>query len=267
MQKEQNKEYLMGLSSSQARLLTLTARQHAVEYSAQRIEAQKLQLANESDQVYNTYLEKLDANKIQYKVVTDNGNIRYDNATFNKLTAEQKFMYKVGNTTCSDWNGVKAAMLSEYDVDITLSNAADSYTLLSTLIQEGYVVLMEVSEDAEDGYTYAGDGKIKFTNPSDSNDTNEIGPDDPDYEKYLYKVFRNTSISTSTLIQEVSDEIGLKKAEAQYEADMNRINAKDARYDTELSQLETERNAIKQEIDTLKTVAKDNVDRTFKIFT
>ena len=47
---------------------------------------------------------------------------------------------------------------------------------------------------------------------------------------------------------------------------MNKINAKDTRYDNKLSQLETERNAIKTEIESLETVAKDNVDRTFKIF-
>ena len=266
MEKEQNKEYLMGLSSSQARLLTLTARQHSVEYAAQRLEAQKLQLANESDQVYNTYLERLDASKIQYKRVADDGAIRYDNATFNKLVAEQKFMFKVGNTTCSDWAGVKEAMMNEYNVDISLSGAADSYTFLSTLVAEGYVVLMEVSDDAEAGYTYAGNGIIRYTDPSDSS-TEDYAPGSANYETYLYKVFKDTSVSTSTMIQEVSDEIGLKKAEAQYEADMNRINTKDARYDTELAQLETERNAIKTEIDTLKTVAKDNVDRTFKIFT
>ena len=253
----------MGLSSSQARLLTLTARQHAVEYAAQRIEAQKLQLANESDQVYNTYLEKLDATKIQYKVVSDSGNIRFDNATFSKLAATNKFMFKVGNTACSNWSEVQAALISEYDVTISLGGAADSYTLLSTLIQEGYVVLMEVSEDAEDGYTYGGNGNIVFTNPNDgSKQTYESSN-----EEYLYKVFKNTSVATSTMIQEVSDEIGLKKAEAQYEADMRRINVKDSRYDNELAQLETERNAIKTEIDTLKSVARDNVDRTFKIFT
>lgn len=257
----------MGLSSSQARLLTLTARQHAVEYAAQRIEAQKLQLANESDQVYNTYLEKLDATKIQYKVVSDSGNIRFDNATFSKLAATNKFMFKVGNTACSNWSEVQAALISEYDVNISLGGAADSYTLLSTLIQEGYVVLMEVSEDAEDGYTYKGNGVISFTNPNNGNDSTEYDSSSANYEEYLYKVFKNTSVATSTMIQEISDEIGLKKAEAQYEADMRRINVKDSRYDNELAQLETERNAIKTEIETLKSVAKDNVDRTFKIFT
>ena len=75
-----------------------------------------------------------------------------------------------------------------------------------------------------------------------------------------------TSVQTNTKMQEVADEKELKKAEAKYEADMKRIDMKDRRYDSELAKFETERNAVKQEIDTLKNVAKDNVDRTFKLF-
>ena len=58
----------------------------------------------------------------------------------------------------------------------------------------------------------------------------------------------------------------IKKAEAKYEADMKRIDLKDRRYDTDLAAIEAERNAIKQEMETLKTVTKDNVERTFKLF-
>ena len=76
----------------------------------------------------------------------------------------------------------------------------------------------------------------------------------------------DTNIATNVLLQEVSDDVELKKAEAEYEADMRKIDNKDKRYDVELAHLENERNAIKTEIDTLKTVAKDNVDRTFKLF-
>ena len=75
-----------------------------------------------------------------------------------------------------------------------------------------------------------------------------------------------TNVATNVLLQEVPDEVELKKAEAEYEADMRKIDSKDKRYDVELAHLENERNAIKTEIDTLKTVAKDNVDRTFKLF-
>ena len=50
----------MGMSSSQARLLNLTARMHQIEYKAAKLEAMKLQMANESSRVYETYLEAID---------------------------------------------------------------------------------------------------------------------------------------------------------------------------------------------------------------
>ena len=74
------------------------------------------------------------------------------------------------------------------------------------------------------------------------------------------------SVATSTALREVDDKTLLKKAEAKYESDMKRIDIKDRKYDSDLAALESERNAIKQEIDTLKTVAKENVERTFKLF-
>ena len=74
------------------------------------------------------------------------------------------------------------------------------------------------------------------------------------------------NVATDTNLQEVTDDTELKKAEAKYEADMRKINAKDKKFDTDIAALETERNAIKTEMDTLKSVAKDNVDRTFKLF-
>ena len=80
------------------------------------------------------------------------------------------------------------------------------------------------------------------------------------------KIYAEVNIATDTSLQEVSDETELKKAEAKYEADMRKINAKDKKFDTDLAAMEQERNAIKTEIDTLKSVAKDNVDRTFKLF-
>ena len=57
----------MGMSSSQARLLNLTARMHQIEYKAAKLEAMKLQMANESSRVYETYLEAIDKSKIQIK--------------------------------------------------------------------------------------------------------------------------------------------------------------------------------------------------------
>ncbi len=66
----------MGLSSSQARLLSLTSRQHAVEGEAQRIMANKLRLSNDSDAAYNDYIQALD--ETQLKVLRN----------YNKITAK-----------------------------------------------------------------------------------------------------------------------------------------------------------------------------------
>ena len=44
------------------------------------------------------------------------------------------------------------------------------------------------------------------------------------------------------------------------------MDAKDKKYDMELSKLETEREALKTEYDSVKKVASDNIERTFGIF-
>lgn len=59
----------MGMSASQVRLLTLTASIHDVEYQAQAIQNAKLQLATQSDNAYQEYLEELDATTLTIKTV------------------------------------------------------------------------------------------------------------------------------------------------------------------------------------------------------
>ena len=67
----------MGLSSSQARLLNLTSRMHQIEYKAAKLEAEKLQMANESRQVYNEYQEALEQTKVQLKHLTSDGAVTF----------------------------------------------------------------------------------------------------------------------------------------------------------------------------------------------
>jgi len=62
------------------------------------------------------------------------------------------------------------------------------------------------------------------------------------------------------------DSTELARAEAEYERKLKAIDAKDKRYDMELSKLETERQALTTEYDSLKKVISDNIERTFGIF-
>ena len=71
----------MGMAASQARLLTITARLHDVEYQAQSIQNAKVQLATQSDEVYQDYLDALDATTLTVK----NANGDLITANFNNL--------------------------------------------------------------------------------------------------------------------------------------------------------------------------------------
>ena len=71
----------MGMSASQARLLSLTARQHDVELRAQKLQADKLRLAADSDRVYLTYLNALNARKVQYSRIEADGSTAFRDAT------------------------------------------------------------------------------------------------------------------------------------------------------------------------------------------
>lgn len=75
----------MGLAASQARLLSLTSRQHVVEGRAQFLQAQKLRLANESDRVYENYVNALDATSLQTKSYDTEGKVHWIDGSFNNL--------------------------------------------------------------------------------------------------------------------------------------------------------------------------------------
>jgi len=285
----------MGLSSSQARLLNLTARMHQIEYKAARLEAQKLQMANESTRVYEDYQEALDKTKVQYKVLTTDGSVTYRDI--------QSYSDFTGAGYAIDYNGVvyddtnaytdkNGAYVSTTAITVTADDITNKkYAGITTagkyyqkLDGSGYVAEANVTKTAvklgfaqlcHDAFgaevanppTNVSDVITNLINSGDvtlvtkRSDTNAFAKEtDFDFADY------ETSVSTNTGLQEVSDEVELKKAEAKYEADMKKIDNKDKKFDTDLAALETERNAIKQEIETLKTVAKDNVERTFKLF-
>ena len=237
----------MGLAASQARLLNLTARMHDIEYKAQNLEAQKLQMANESDQVYSEYETALNATKIQFKTIQNDGSILYEDATGTRL-ADQGYSFEVAYG--ENKGQVYASLQDAVDALDLEGTFQDSTQALTNFINSGFIVLVKVlDKDGMRVETYADGTTVKQLQ-------------DAEATSGTYEV----NVATDTGLQEVSDETDLKKAEAKYEADMRKINNKDKKFDTDLASLEAERNAIKTEIDTLKTIAKDNVDRTYKLF-
>ncbi len=394
----------MGMAASQARLLTLTSRLHDVEYKAQNIESQKIALATQQDELYQTYCDALDAKKIQVNFNTDNGSTKAVDACFATVCT-----YNENRTTDYTIRDAKTGRVI-VDADVyntyTQGKFRDKYSFAWAMLGMGANYSYT---DAQNGDTYGqgtevgigtnlygeygsesteGEGnlfmtdaeryafeKAKESNPKSTlvslydelvkvaNDSNATKSDKQEalsaFRKKLYsdksilndtydymrrdkntsaenveydnsfdetidqnkfnyyarlfeqiqasggcqkietayasgdegkewfnnmvssgrvlidvynknkKEWQETSVATSTNennLSETSDDTDLKKAEATYEYELKKINAKDTKYDKELSKLETERNAIKTEMDSIKKVKDDNIDRTFGIF-
>ena len=90
----------MGLAASQARLLSLTARIHDVEYQAQMIQNAKLQLAIQEDEVYRKYTEALDATTLTFRDMQGNRiaasfyNLAGEGSIGNNLAGDKQYIFR-----------------------------------------------------------------------------------------------------------------------------------------------------------------------------
>ncbi len=283
----------MGLAASQARLLSLTARMHDIEYKAQKLQAQKLQMANQSQKVYEEYEDALNKTKIQYKTIGADGSAAFKDATVRALvtaTGEAKSDYIMHNIATNQMyctqaqidNFTAAGMTGTEDEAKAFAKAMgyEASTSYQNLYYEMYQCYTSHGNSTDEAFI-AVDGTPDGTGSNPTADeaalfnsadylTNMINEGFIVLHKLtgdnITSAADEVNVATDASLQEVADEVDLKKAEAKYEADMRKINAKDKKYDVDIAALEQERNAIKTEMETLKTVAKDNVERTFKLF-
>lgn len=397
----------MGMSASQANLLTLTSRLHDIEYKAQNIESKKIALATQKDELYQTYCDALDKTKIQVAFRNSNGTSSYVDATFSSVCTydenrQKQYairdsqtgkvivdseVYNAYTEGCfSDKYSFAWAMmgmgLSYSYSDVNMNGAygqgnqvgigtnsegnfgsettegsenlfmtdAERYAFdkykaenPSGKVVTAYNNLLEASNNSESTTSEKREALNSFrselyanseirnntyeymrrdkTAPQEPVEYNEDLPENMDIQMFNYyvnlfdeiqanggcqeidaqytsgddgaewfnnmvtsgrvlidffddnnsakKEWKETSVATSTnqnYLTEVSDEKDLKKAEATYEYELDKINKKDTKYDQDLSKLETERTSITTEMDAIKTVRNDNIERTFGIF-
>lgn len=75
----------MGMSASQARLLSLTARMHDLEFQAQTLQYAKLDLVDSKQDVYEEYLGALDSTKYQMSFLTVDGSKQFKDITYTNM--------------------------------------------------------------------------------------------------------------------------------------------------------------------------------------
>ena len=392
----------MGMAASQARLLTITARMHDVEYQAQSIQNAKIQLSTQSDQVYQDYLAALDATTLTIKdtqgnTITANFNNLFGIDAINPKSNtsyalfDDKGRLVVEDDIATKYNDFKKSgaepdayafamwMLNPNgcnpeDLDLTeaetsiagqTTNLSGTQEKLNEILQKALDSIINDGKGADSAIDYSKESlknAIKKAKENDKNqDTKVLEKALEEYEalekSYKYKLYQQnaekiydkvfgedaatdyfdqddfnyfvrmyneikqaggcvsikefdgelggnastdsdwlknqlssgkfsictvkderngdytistTSTATDSYVGETTttsiDKKALAKAEAEYEHETKKIDQKDKKYDMELSKLEAERTALKTEYDSVKQVAKDNIERTFGIF-
>lgn len=267
----------MGMSASQGRMLSLTARLSDLEYSAQSISNSKIRLATQSEEVAKDYADALDKKKLM--VATG----------YNS------------NTGATTYSQATVAMLTNYD-----GSSIQAQRILKN--SNGEVM---VSNTVGTAYQTAGDdnltGFLAAVPMNDKNDDSEIAYYTKLYNEiqtcggqtfkdeqinnsaWLYDQLQNGNLylekwnaqggedgngsfddlswsSGDPTLEEQTDNADMSKAEAKYNYEMAAINSKDKRYDLDLKNIDTEHGAIQSEIDSVKKVIDKNIERSFKIF-
>ena len=147
----------MGMSASQARLLSLTARMTDNENSAQDITYSKIRLANQTQELNNEYLDALDATKLTVLTGFNNSEEVYTDISYGLMTGY--------NTVATGKQYVvtdaKGRVLVTYDVAKAFENAKGSLNAFLAAVGEGYSLSdIDPSKKANDGASAEMEDKI-----------------------------------------------------------------------------------------------------------
>ena len=217
----------MGMSASQARLLSITARMNDIEYKSQTISNTKLRLADEAEQVSREYTEALNKTKLVYHSYDEQGN--QVKMSLNSTNLQNEILS--GKFRLVTASGSEVSLYSSENKN----GMKFSESQLYEMIESGEYMLQSMQ-------TY-----------TDADGVQQRG-------------FRDTSVSGNTTLSIEADKTELAKAEAEYNSKTLKINNKEKLLDNDLKALDTEHNALKTEMDSIKSLIGNNVEKTFNLF-
>ncbi|MBR1372878.1 hypothetical protein IJ556_00315 [bacterium] len=224
----------MGLSSSQSRFLTLTARLSDLELKAQSIQHQKIRLAEQSTDASKKYMDALNAQTMKFNSV-DYGKVDASiknitaSLTYRVATNKDGIDYFYSQGTDGKWYLVNKNNENDKQAvsDGMVEKMSDAAWLLEQL-ESANLFIQKYSK--ENGY----------------------------WEDYSY-------VSSSVFTTD-ADNAEVARSEAEYEYTMAEIQQKDKRFDLDLDNINTEHSAVDTEMDSVKSVVDKNIDKTFQVF-
>lgn len=285
----------MGLSASQARFLQLTARKSNVEYQAQQINFQRLQLSDKLSQASSQYQDKTSNQKLVFTYNNGTGQEKIDvtytnyknymNQQMEGLTTNQQKYYLVsssGNKIIVSSEEERRQMIESHKTvikkavennvqeqeasEVSADNQEDGNTDLNTVqtqeIEETIYTLKEedflIVDDLNDVDAFQEaikTGVYFFATMENDSQTGDI----------KFKT-QSWDVLGAGTIREEYDKADDAQAEAEYKALQSKVQTADKKLELELNKLETERDAIQTEIESITKVIDDNIDKSFKTF-
>ena len=120
----------MGMSASQARLLTITGKLTDNELRSQTITNSKLRLAQKSSEASQAYMDALNTEKLTYKYYNDNGESASYNLTPALIYSYEPLKNQYSIQNASGQNLVSATDAKNYEETDSLAGFLDRYGLL-----------------------------------------------------------------------------------------------------------------------------------------
>ena len=243
----------MGISSNQARFLTLTSRQIDLEYRVQQICQRRLRLASELERVASEYNNKI-SNRSMYTFNTTNAGIsELSVSKINAIKDSNGNAYQLVFNNGTNYVQLSGQALDSITVDgvsggltaenLGLDSDASDSQIIEAAIRQGLLSIATV----EDVYTQEAETVKKA-------DGNTLG-------SYEIRDWRTLS--------QIADELykgDNAEAETTYEKVTAEINAQDKKLQLEQTALEVEYKAVTTEKDAVKKILDQNAQASFKYF-
>ncbi len=137
----------MGLSSSQARLLSITARLTDNEYKSQRLTNAKMQLSNLAIEAQQNYSEALDARKLEYTNFNSDSMLTREDLTAAIIYDYQPYKNQYGLINNANQILVSRTDARNYEETNNLAEFLDRYGLLEEVTYDDIVMVHNPAYD------------------------------------------------------------------------------------------------------------------------
>lgn len=270
----------MGLAASQARLLLLTAKNDALEFAAQKVEQERLLLAQEQETIAQEYSDATSNTIYVSKVTTADGETSEETMTLETLAnamapmgSQEGTMVLIADANGNPivaaratWNTETNGWTQEYySVDDSgnmtpLEGGADN-EIVRAMNSNGVNNVLQAG-------LQNGAYQLHIQNTSEAITQGDSAYKTSDFytlngEKKYFDQKSPESLSQVSSRYYTEDDAA---AQAKYNTAMAKVNALDTRLENKLNQIETQKKAVEQEMESVDSIIQSNIERTFQYF-